>query len=330
MTTWVELEKFQPVAVKMINNSITRQRIAHAYLFHGPPGTGKQEASLLFAMRYFCENKDEHSSEPCHECVSCKRIQSGNHPDLHWIEPDGQSIKKDQIEYLQKEFTYTGLESNQKFYVVKQAEKMTVNAANRLLKFLEEPSQDTVAVLITEHSGQMLDTIVSRCQRIQFHTLSGEHLYQQLLDQGLAESTAKLFSSMKMDVNQAVEWNEDDWFAEARKIVIQLMDKVMNSNEEGYLYLHQVYLKHFQGRESLEFGLELLLIWFQDIISLHLDKQDSVVLIDQMERLEQFHYIVSLSEAKTLIYEVLYTKRRLAQNVHPTLAMENLILQLQR
>ncbi|GEL78278.1 DNA polymerase III subunit delta' [Tenuibacillus multivorans] len=330
MTTWVDLESYQPVAVKMLQHSITRQRIAHAYLFHGPPGTGKQEASLLFAMRYFCEHIDESTAEPCHQCHSCKRIKSGNHPDLHWIEPDGQSIKKDQIEYLQKEFTYTGLESNQKVYVIMQAEKMTVNAANRLLKFLEEPSRETVAILITDHAGRMLDTIVSRCQRVQFHTLSNLHLYNQLVEKGLTESTASLFAAMKIDVDQAVKWNEDDWFAEARKIVIQLMDRVMNSNEEGYLYLHQVYLKHFKGRDALEFGLELLLIWFQDIVSFHLDKQGSIVLIDQKERLEQYHYVVSLSEAKTLIYEILNTKRKLAQNVHPTLAMEYLILQLQR
>ncbi|SEQ09662.1 DNA polymerase III subunit delta' [Piscibacillus halophilus] len=330
MTSWIELKDSQPVAVKMLQNSITRDRIAHAYLFHGPSGTGKHEASLLFAMRYFCENKQIDSAEPCYECISCKRIQSGNHPDLHWIEPDGQSIKKEQIEYLQKEFTYTGLESNQKVYVVRQAEKMTVNAANRLLKFLEEPSQETVAILMTEHIGQMLDTIVSRCQRIQFHSLSDHHLYTRLVDQGLPESTSKLFASMKLNVDQAIEMNGDEWFAEARKIVVQLMDKVMNSSEEGYLFLHQVYLKHFQGRESLEYGLELLLMWFQDIISLHLDKRDSIVLVDQFERLEQFHYVVSLSEAKTLIYEILNTKRKLAQNVHPTLAMEYLILQLQR
>ncbi|RPF51182.1 DNA polymerase III subunit delta' [Aquisalibacillus elongatus] len=330
MTSWTELKQSQPVAVKMLNNSITRQRIAHAYLFHGPPGTGKQEASLLFAKRYFCEELHDTSAESCNACPTCKRIESGNHPDLHWIEPEGQSIKKEQIEYLQKEFTYTGLESNKKVYVVREAEKMTINAANRLLKFLEEPSRETVAILITEHISQMLDTIVSRCQRIQFHTLSNQKLYEQLLNQGLPESTANMFASMKLDVQQSLELNEDDWFAEARKIVIQLMDKVMNPSEDGYLYLHQMYLKHFQGREQLDFGLDLLLIWFQDLVSLHLDKNESIVLTDQMDRLEQFHYVVSLSEAKTLIYEILNTKRKLAQNVHPTLAMEYLILQLQR
>src|SRR5690606_36803569 len=102
-------------------------------------------------------------------CTQCKRIQSGNHPDVHIIKPDGQSIKIEQISFLQKEFTYTGLESNRKVYIIEEADKMTVNAANRLLKFLEEPNQETVAILITSQIGKMLDTIVSRCQRITFH-----------------------------------------------------------------------------------------------------------------------------------------------------------------
>ncbi|MFX3864258.1 DNA polymerase III subunit delta', partial [Streptococcus suis] len=89
---------------------------------------------------------------------------SGNHPDVHWIEPDGQSIKKGQIEALQEEFSKTGVESNQKLYIIRHADKMTNNAANSLLKFLEEPHRGTTAVLLTEQYHRMLPTIISRCQ----------------------------------------------------------------------------------------------------------------------------------------------------------------------
>lgn len=82
MAPWTELEINQPIATKMLQNSILKNRIAHAYLFYGPRGTGKKRASLLFAMRYFCENETE-QPEPCMNCSQCKRIQSGNHPDVH-------------------------------------------------------------------------------------------------------------------------------------------------------------------------------------------------------------------------------------------------------
>lgn len=329
MAPWTELEINQPIATKMLQNSILKNRIAHAYLFYGPRGTGKKRASLLFAMRYFCENETE-QPEPCMNCSQCKRIQSGNHPDVHIIKPDGQSIKIEQISFLQKEFTYTGLESNRKVYIIEEADKMTVNAANRLLKFLEEPNQETVAILITSQIGKMLDTIVSRCQRITFHPLSKDKVIQQFIDEGLAESTAKLLASLNIDLQEAKQLTGDDWFAEARKIMVQLMDRVMNPNDEAYLFLHQTWLNHFKDRETIEFGLDLLLVWYQDIVSFHLDQKESVILIDQMERLEKYMSIVSLEEAKNNIYEILQAKRKLSRNVHSTLTMENLVLALQR
>ncbi|MGM8215730.1 DNA polymerase III subunit delta' [Bacillaceae bacterium W0354] len=329
MTAWSELQTIQPIATKMLQNSILKKRIAHAYLFHGPSGTGKRQASLLFAMRYFCEDNSE-GAAPCLNCSQCKRIQSGNHPDVHFIEPDGQSIKKEQITFLQKEFTYSGLESTQKVYIILEAEKMTVNAANRLLKFLEEPSRETVAILITNQIGRMLDTIISRCQRITFHPLTTEDVTQQLSKEGLALSTAKMLAAMNISHEEAIRLNGDDWFADARKIMVQLIDKVMNPNEEGYIFLHQTWLKHFKDRQQIEFGLDLLLLWYQDIISFHLDQEEAIVLIDQLERLEKYCSVVSLSEAKAIVYEILHAKRKLTQNVHSTLTMEYLVLMLQR
>jgi DNA polymerase-3 subunit delta' len=135
MKTWAEMETIQPLVTKMLTNGLKRDRISHAYLFQGSKGTGKRALSTLLTKSLFC--KSTKSYEPCQTCTDCQRIDSGNHPDVHWISPEGQSIKKEQILHLQKEFTYTGLESNQKVYVINYADRMTTNAANRLLKFLE-------------------------------------------------------------------------------------------------------------------------------------------------------------------------------------------------
>ncbi len=329
MAAWLELQTIQPIATKILQNSLSKQRIAHAYLFHGPKGTGKKEASLLFAMCYFCDEKIDDTT-PCMSCVHCKRIQSGNHPDVHLIEPEGLSIKKEQIHFLQKEFSYTGLESNKKVYIVSEAEKMTPNAQNRLLKFLEEPNQETVALLLTDHLGGMLDTIISRCQRIPFNPLSTDEVALQFQKEGLPDSTAKLLAALEFDLDEALQLNGDDWFAEARKVMVQLIDKVMNPNDDSYLFLHITWLKHFKERKQIDFGLDLLLLWYKDLVSLHLDQREKIVYIDQLERLEQFATVVSLKEARQLIYEILQAKRKLAQNVHSTLTMEYLLFLLQR
>ena len=327
--TWSGLLDKQPIATKMLTNSIQKNRIAHAYLFHGPRGTGKREASLLFAMRYFCSNPQE-NEEPCGACVDCKRIQSGNHPDVHWIQPDGQSIKKDQIEFLQKEFTYSGFESDQKIYILEEADKMTVNAANRLLKFLEEPSRKTLAILLTEQVDAMLDTILSRCQRIHFYPLAHDAYLQQLKENGLTETNARLGTALRLNLEEAEALQTNEWFANGRKIVVQLMDRIIQPNEEAYIFLHQSWFNHFEDRTQHEKGLDLLLVWLKDLVYLHLGEKEHLVFIDQLNRLEQQHAYMPLKAVKAAIYEVLQTKRKLSMNVHPTLAMEQLILKLER
>src|SRR5699024_11049523 len=182
MKSWKELSKEQPIATKMLQQMLKRQRVAHAYLIQGDPGTAKDVIGSLLAKSLLCQQMKD--GEPCQTCHDCQRIDSGNHPDVHWIHPDGASIKKDQIAHLQKEFTYTGVESNQKVYLISHADLMTTNAANRLLKFLEEPSQKTRAILMTENSQSILDTIKSRCQIISLTPLSPQSIQDNLQEEG--------------------------------------------------------------------------------------------------------------------------------------------------
>src|SRR5699024_10691726 len=125
---------------------------------------GKKAMSFLFAKAYFCEHLED--IVPCGQWHHCRRIQSGNHPDVHYIYPEGQSIKKEQIQQLIRELSFHGVESKKKVYIIEDADKMSTNAANSLLKFLEEPGEMTHALLLTEQVQQMLPTIISRCQRL--------------------------------------------------------------------------------------------------------------------------------------------------------------------
>lgn len=107
-----------------------------------------KEIALQLTKSYFCRERT--GAEPCNQCADCKRIEKGNHPDVHMVEPDGASIKKHQVEFLQKEFNYRGMETSHKMYIIDEADKMTASAANSLLKFLEEPESPTLAILLTE------------------------------------------------------------------------------------------------------------------------------------------------------------------------------------
>ncbi|MCA1012957.1 DNA polymerase III subunit delta' [Halobacillus halophilus] len=328
MQTWTEMKEIQPLAAQMLMNSFHKNRISHAYLFQGNRGTGKREMSILFAKSIFCKFRE--GAVPCQSCRDCNRVDSGNHPDLHWIEPDGQSIKKEQILHLQKEFTYTGLESNRKVYIIVDADRMTTNASNRLLKFLEEPSQQTTAMLLTESGQTMLDTIRSRCQLLAFQPLNPERVQSKLIEEGVSQSNAKILASLTNNLTEAMEINDDDWFANVRKLVIQLIEVLQNKPNEGLLFINHQWMPHFKERQQLQRGLDVLMLWFQDVINYYLDRENSIVFTTEREKLEQAAMRWSRQSAAQCLSYILEAKRKINQNVHPNLVMEQLTLQLQR
>ena len=329
MKTWSEIAKVQPLASKIITNSIKKDRISHAYLIQGERGTGKEAIALLLAKGLFCEKKQ--GVEPCHTCNVCKRIESGNHPDVHWIKPDGRSIKIEQIESLQKEFSYSGLESNQKVYIIVGSDTLTLNAANRILKFLEEPGKQTTAIMLTENSQSIIPTIRSRCQVIDLQPLNTLLFQGQLIEHGMSDKNAILMSALTNNLDDAFLLNEDEWFAQARKIVLQLIDMYSTKPADVFLFIHQHWIPHFKDRIQQEQGLDLLLLTFKDMLYYHIGNEESMVVFSpNEERLERAVLYFTQEKLPVILNALLKSKRKLKQNVHPTLVIEQLTLHIQR
>lgn len=325
--SWEQLRKKQPRVVKILINSINKNRLAHAYIFAGDEGTGKKDVALQLAKVYFCEKRIDEN--PCGVCSHCKRIDSFNHPDLHIIAPDGFSIKKEQVLYLQKEFSYLGMESRKKFYIVEQAEKMTQAAANSLLKFLEEPLSPTIAVLLTDTPQQILKTIESRSQILSFTMLSQEEFMKKLEQAGVSLPVARTLAAITSNFEAANRLCQEDWIVQARNLVIQLTEEVHLRPQHVLLTLQEKWLPHFNGKDFLEIGLDLLLIWYRDLLYTQLGEKSQVVFIDQIDQLEGFALIRNqrkIFEHMTAIFEA---KKYLRANANPQLLMEKLLLTLQ-
>lgn len=329
MNTWAEMKEIQPLATTILTNSMKKDRISHAYLFQGERGTGKQQLALLLAKSLFCENRQD--VEPCNTCNNCNRITSGNHPDVHWIEPEGLSISKEQVEHLQKEFSFTGMESNQKVYVVKDADTMTVNAANSLLKFLEEPGKQTTAMMLTENGGSILPTIRSRCQIIDMKPLNPLQFQKRLMEEGMNKQDAVLMSALTNNLDDAFELSQDEWFVEARALVLQLIEMLTTRPEDIYLFLHRKWLVHFKERKHHERGLDLLLLTLRDSLYHHVENEENMVVLKQGDALlEKMTMTFSSQRLSKLLDLVIEAKRKLLQNVQPVLVMEELVLQMKR
>ncbi|WP_045515591.1 DNA polymerase III subunit delta' [Neobacillus niacini] len=326
--TWDQLEELQPTVLKMLKNSLLKNRVAHAYLLEGIRGTGKKEIALLITKALFCESLIE-GFKPCGACHNCRRINSGNHPDVHKVEPDGLSIKKQQIQDLQEEFSKKGVESSRKVYMISDADKMSVSAANSLLKFLEEPNSQTTAFLLTEQPQQLLPTILSRCQILSFKPLSPLAMINQLTENGVNPMKAPLLAQLTNSLDEAYELNLDDWFAQAQKIVLKLYEVLKKNSLEAMVTLQGDWFSHFKEKEQINRGLDLLLLIFKDLLYIQLDKQEQIVFKAESDRLRQYALETSGRRLSDQMSAILEAKRKLAANMNPQLMMEELVLNLQ-
>ena len=152
----------QAIAYNTMMNAINNNKISHAYLFDSNGNPDVMDIVLSFVKSIVClEYNDENNA-----IKVCKRIDEGNYLDVMVIEPDGLWIKKNQIIDLQNEFSKKDVEGRKKIYIIKSADKMNVQTANSILKFLEEPVDDIIAILIVDNINLVLPTILSICQII--------------------------------------------------------------------------------------------------------------------------------------------------------------------
>ena len=152
---------------KIIDNISSFNRLSHAYLIEVDNYDDDYQCILDFVKLILCGRNDKNSKcLNCGNCNICSQIDSGNYVDLKIIEPDGNLIRKKQMTSLQEEFNNKSLLDNKRIYIIEECEKMNQSSANTILKFLEEPEDDVVAILIADNRYHVIDTIISRCQII--------------------------------------------------------------------------------------------------------------------------------------------------------------------
>ncbi|KYD27299.1 DNA polymerase III subunit delta' [Geobacillus sp. FSL W8-0032] len=326
---WEQLAKRQPVVAKMLQSGLEKGRISHAYLFEGRRGTGKKAASLLLAKSLFCLSPS--GVFPCFQCRNCRRIDSGNHPDVRVISPDGETIKKEQIEWLQREFTKTAVESDKKMYIVEHAEQMTTSAANSLLKFLEEPHPGTVAVLLTEQYHRLLETVISRCQVFSFRPLPPSELADQLVGEGVPLPLALLAAHLTNSDDEALALSQDRWFAEARTVVLQLYEMLSKPELQLLFFVNDRWIPHFSEKHQLDLGLQLLFYLYRDLLHIQAGQTDGLLYSDQLERLQQWALTCPQRRILDGMEAILQAKARFhTTNMSTVLLVEQLALQLKR
>jgi DNA polymerase-3 subunit delta' len=186
----------QEAGLEQLRRAWQNQRVPHALLFTGPEGVGKRTAALALAQALNC--REPRVDDACGECLSCRKIAQGIHPDVRTLVPDGAHLKIEQIrEDLQHDAVLKPLEGLRKVYLLDPADTLTLGAANSLLKILEEPPAAVVLVLISAQPFALLDTVRSRCREIRFFPVATQRLAPWLqaklsLSSAAAQALARL------------------------------------------------------------------------------------------------------------------------------------------
>ncbi|RHW31767.1 DNA polymerase III subunit delta' [Lysinibacillus yapensis] len=322
-----ELKALQPVVMKQLQTIFEKNRTGHAYIFDGEKGTGKKDIALFFIKLLLCLNPSK--NVPCETCRNCKRVETGNHPNVKQIEPDGQNIKIDQIRDLISGMTKTSIEEGRKIYVLHHADKLNTSSANTLLKFLEEPDGEVTAILLTESYQSILPTIQSRCQHIKFANIPREILLKQLEEQGITHSMASTASMLTNNLETAVSLAHDEQFGLARKTVLKLVETVRKNVHEALLVVYEDWLPNFKEKEEVERALDLLLFAYRDIVAIKANPQSSCTYPDMMQSWKEIALNTTYDRLSNQMQAILQARQNLGRNMNRTLLMEQLMLDLQ-
>jgi len=311
----------QPPAVKLLLNALARREIAHAYLFAGPPGTGKEAAAVSFAKAVLCGQ----GGDACGNCRHCRKVDTQNHPDLAVIRPDGTTVKIEQIRGLLADIALRPLEAEHKVYIVAEAEKMTPAAANCLLKTLEEPPAYAVIILLSANPEALLPTIVSRCQIIRFARVAPAVIRELLRGEGKSEAEADLLAGLADgSVGRAFALAQADYW-ERRTEAAEMAERLARRGEYEVVAAVQK-LEKDAARGEL---LDLLLFFYRDLLVWQeTRKPELLVGSDLAEVYERLSGAYTFDALLGIIDRIEKTKLLLQQNINPGLALETLILEI--
>ncbi|WP_408955276.1 DNA polymerase III subunit delta' [Natroniella sp. ANB-PHB2] len=317
----------QNLAITILKKQLGSNRLSHAYLFLGEQGVGKDIAAFEFAKAINCQEK---STDACDQCISCRKANNQNHPDIIEIKPDDKYIKIDQIRQLQKEILYKPYESKWKIYLIYQADSLSLEAANSLLKILEEPPRYAIIILVLDSTENILPTILSRCQLIRFRILPDELIKQELISNyKLSAEKSQLITSLAAGrYENAIQLVEDKERLAKREEILKLLLTLKKSEQ---VVVFESVERLLEYSDKINQTLELFLLWYRDLLLVKLNQVDSLVNADYQDKLIKESERYSIEEIEEIIRIVQSTNNVIKKyNVNLQLTLEVMLLKLSK
>ena len=288
----------QNTAYGILSNAINNNKVSHAYLIETLGNNKGFDFALSFAKALLCP-KGKTNNKNCDNCNQCKLIDDNNYIELEIIETNDLWLKKENIDKLQKDFNFKPIVGKRKIYIIKNAEKIRESLANTLLKFIEEPEEGIIAILVTDNKAKILDTIISRCQVV----------------------------SLK-NTNSTYELDKNEYNDEIISNTINFINNYEEKKLETIIYANELFHSHMKDRNDYLLAFNLILMYYNDVLNYKLNGSFSTF----KDYVSDYTYINKLSIENILkkINVVIELKKTILNNVNYNLLIDKLIISFKK
>lgn len=315
------------VIKKHLKKAIESKKVSHAYIIAGETGMGRKSLANAFALTLLCEKGQ---NDPCMECHACKQVLSGNHPDFIYVNyKKASSIGVDDIrEQIQNSLMIKPYSSYYKVYVLDEAEKMTIQAQNALLKTIEEPPPYAIILLLTTNSDKFLPTVLSRCIQLKLKPLNDSVIKNFLTESlNITESKADIYAAFSRgNLGKAIQLAESDEFQLLYDELIHLLKYIKTMDISEILnYIFKLKESHVNIYDCLDF----MRLWYRDILMFKVTKDINLLIFKQeYSSINEVSQNSGYNGLEKILNSIEKAKIRLEANVNMELALELMLLDM--
>jgi DNA polymerase-3 subunit delta' len=314
-------------AVDMLKKHVVNGTSRHAYLFAGPPGLGRRTLALRFAQALNCRTPIA-AGIPCGTCRDCKQIDSMQHPDLAVVqaESEGGTLKVDQIRDTRRSLTLKPYMANYRVALFLRFQQANDNAANALLKTLEEAPSYAVLILTADNPEQLLPTIVSRCEVLRLRPLKIEEVQKELENRGMEIGQAKLIAHISGGrFGYALRLIGNESLLEKREQRLNdLLTLIPATRVEKFAYADKL----AKDKESMRQAILIWLSYWRDVMLRTAQAESPLVNVDRNMEIEDLADRMDLSSARRVVSGLENALEKMERNVNSRMLAEVLLLDL--
>ena len=311
------LKKYQEIPYNIFKNALENNRFFHAYLLSGPTGTPIFEIAK-FLSKCLLNNKHELKEE---NNIISKTVENGTYPDLIIIDTKKEQVKIDDIRRIEDKFSQTSI--NQlgiKIYIINLIENLRPNEANALLKFLEEPLDNTYAILTTENEYSILPTILSRTEIVRFSSVNKNDLIDECIKLGVNKKDAEILTFFQNDASMIKEEIEDEDYLEAKKYVENFINLLPNKEKLRFFVLNEIN-PNLKSKIQIRLFIDLLIIYLKEANKMKL--KENIIIGESKDKLNVI--ISNVNSIDDAILKLMNYRYELSYNLNSQLLFLNLI-----